>query len=154
MGTPGLGMRMTAGLKALRAYEPSMPNMDALLRDHFAHDRAIVTPELVRARYEASARPGEPENYRAIHTGMTSRENLPFAEDWIRALDVPALLVHGRDDRVVVPEVAWTMAGLLPDAELHLYPRCGHWTQLEHAEAFNRLVGDFLAWKTPTGERV
>jgi pimeloyl-ACP methyl ester carboxylesterase len=32
----------------------------------------------------------------------------------------------------------------LPDARLHVLPRCGHWAQWEQAEAFNRLVIDFL----------
>ena len=32
----------------------------------------------------------------------------------------------------------------LPDAQLHIFSRCGHWAQWEHAEAFNRLTLDFL----------
>jgi 2-hydroxy-6-oxonona-2,4-dienedioate hydrolase len=27
---------------------------------------------------------------------------------------------------------------------LHIFNRCGHWAQWEHADAFNRLVIDFL----------
>jgi pimeloyl-ACP methyl ester carboxylesterase len=33
---------------------------------------------------------------------------------------------------------------LIPDAERHVFGRCGHWSQIEHADAFNRLVLDFL----------
>jgi pimeloyl-ACP methyl ester carboxylesterase len=33
---------------------------------------------------------------------------------------------------------------LLDDAQLHVFGRCGHWTQIEHPAAFNRLVRDFL----------
>lgn len=145
MGAPGVGMRMTPGLKALRAYEPSLDGMRALLTEHFAVDPRIVTEDLVRARYEASARPGEAENYRAIHAGQMAPENLPLREDWVRALQVPALLVHGREDQVIDARIAWTMANLLPDAELHLFPRCGHWAQIECADAFNTLAGDFFA---------
>ena len=32
----------------------------------------------------------------------------------------------------------------LTDVRLHVFGRCGHWTQIEHADAFNRLVLDFL----------
>ena len=32
----------------------------------------------------------------------------------------------------------------LQDAELHVFNKCGHWAQWEHAEKFNRLVIDFL----------
>lgn len=145
MGSPGVGVRMTEGLRALRAYEPSPEAMRDLLRTHFAYDPELVTDDLVRVRYEASARPGEADNYRAIHKGQMSPDNEPFTEELVRGIDVPALLVHGRDDRVLDAELSWRMAGLLPNAELHVFPRCGHWAQLEHAEAFNELVGDFFA---------
>lgn len=40
MGSPGVGMTITEGLKALRAYEPSPDNMRALLTDYFASARS------------------------------------------------------------------------------------------------------------------
>ena len=145
MGAPGIGMRMTPGLKALRAYEPSIEAMRDLLTEHFAYDRSIVSDDMIRRRYEASAIPGEAENYRAIHRGQASPDNPPLTEESVRAIEVPALLVHGRDDQVLDPQIAWTMANLLPDAELHLFPCCGHWAQIEHADGFNQIVGAFLA---------
>mgnify|MGYP001942001814 FL=1 len=33
---------------------------------------------------------------------------------------------------------------LIDDSQLHVFGRCGHWVQIEHAEGFARLVGDFL----------
>jgi 2-hydroxy-6-oxonona-2,4-dienedioate hydrolase len=36
------------------------------------------------------------------------------------------------------------LAGLR-DAELHVFSRCGHWAQWEHADKFNRMVSEFLA---------
>ena len=32
----------------------------------------------------------------------------------------------------------------LQDAQLHVFNRCGHWAQWEHADTFNRMVLDFL----------
>ena len=63
----------------------------------------------------------------------------------MRAVRVPTLLVHGLHDKVVPPEVSWTMVNLLPDADLHVFARCGHWTQIERAAEFNALVGGFLS---------
>ena len=34
---------------------------------------------------------------------------------------------------------------LLPDADLHVFARCGHWTQIERAAEFTALVAGFLA---------
>jgi pimeloyl-ACP methyl ester carboxylesterase len=36
------------------------------------------------------------------------------------------------------------MINTLQDSRLHIFAKCGHWAQWEHAEEFNRLVVDFL----------
>jgi pimeloyl-ACP methyl ester carboxylesterase len=145
MGSPGVGMTVTEGLKALRGYEPSPENMRALLTDYFAVDKSIITDDLVRIRYEASAAPGAHEAYRLMYFDPRhDGSNLGITEEQARAVTVPALLVHGREDKVVPPEVSWTMLGLLPDADLHVFARCGHWTQIERAAEFNALVAGFL----------
>jgi pimeloyl-ACP methyl ester carboxylesterase len=145
MGSPGVGMTITEGLKALRGYEPSADNMRDLLTDYFAVDKSIITDELVRIRYEASAAPGAHEAYRLMYFDPRhDGSSLGITEDQVRAVTVPTLLVHGREDKVVPPEVSWTMVNLLADADLHVFARCGHWTQIERADEFNALVADFL----------
>jgi pimeloyl-ACP methyl ester carboxylesterase len=32
----------------------------------------------------------------------------------------------------------------MENARLHVFPRCGHWAQLEHAREFERISLDFL----------
>jgi 2-hydroxymuconate-semialdehyde hydrolase/2-hydroxy-6-oxo-octa-2,4-dienoate hydrolase len=145
MGAPGVGMTLTDGLAALRAYEPSHDAMRDLLRNYFAVDPAMITDELVAIRYEASIADGAYEAYRAMffdprHTGS----ELGITEDEARAITTPALLVHGREDRVVPMQVSVTMLGLLPNADLHVFSACGHWTQIERAEEFSALVSDYL----------
>ena len=146
MGSPGVGMTVTEGLKALRGYEPSPENMRALLTGYFAVDKSIITDDLVRIRYEASAAPGAHEAYRLMYFDPRhDGSNLAITQEQVRAVTVPTLLVHGREDQVVPPEVSWTMVNLLPDADLHLFAPCGHWTQIERAAEFNALVGGFLS---------
>jgi pimeloyl-ACP methyl ester carboxylesterase len=145
MGAPGVGMTLTDGLAALRAYEPSHDAMRDLLRNYFAVDPAMITDELVAIRYEASIADGAYEAYRAMffdprHTGS----QLGITEDEARAIATPALLVHGREDRVVPMQVSVTMLGLLPNADLHVFSACGHWTQIERADEFSALVADYL----------
>ena len=37
-----------------------------------------------------------------------------------------------------------TLLELLPDAQLHVFNKCGHWTQIEQADRFVQLVTNFL----------
>jgi len=146
MGAPGVGMTFTDGLRALREYEPSEENMRQLLLRYFAVDPAIITDDLVRNRYAASVAPGAFEAYRDMffsprHAGS----ELGITEEQVKAVPTRTLLVHGREDKVVPVEVAWNMVRLLPDADLAVFARCGHWTQIERADDFNTLVGNFLA---------
>ena len=63
----------------------------------------------------------------------------------IRALPHETLVLHGREDQVIPLSNSLTLAQWLPNVQLHVFGHCGHWTQIEHADRFNRLVGDFLA---------
>jgi len=146
MGAPGVGMTLTEGLAALRAYQPSHDAMRDLLRNYFAVDPTMITDDLVAIRYEASVADGAYEEYRAMffdprHAGS----ELGITEEQVRAIDTPALLVHGREDKVVPMQVSVTMLGLLPNADLHVFSACGHWTQIERADEFSALVADYLA---------
>lgn len=146
MGSPGVGMTLTDGLKALRGYEPSPDAMRDLLRGYFAVDPSLISDELVQIRYEASAAPGAHEAYRLMffHPDHAGSE-LAITEEQVRAVARPTLLVHGREDRIVPVDVALTMLRLLPDADLHVFARCGHWTQIERSRDFNEVVAQFLA---------
>jgi pimeloyl-ACP methyl ester carboxylesterase len=146
MGAPGVGMTLTDGLAALRAYQPSQDAMRDLLRNYFAVDPTMITDDLVAIRYEASIADGAYEAYRAMffdprHAGS----DLGVTEDEVRAIATQALLVHGREDKVVPMQVSVTMLGLLPKADLHVFSACGHWTQIERADEFSALVADYLA---------
>jgi pimeloyl-ACP methyl ester carboxylesterase len=143
MGSPGVGMTITEGLKALRGYQPSPENMRALLLDYFAVDKSIITDDLVKIRYEASVETFDA--YRAMFFDPRHAGNdLAITEEQVRSIRTPTLLVHGREDKVVPAAVSWTMVNLLPDADLHVFARCGHWTQIERAAEFTELVAGFL----------
>lgn len=146
MGAPGIGMRPTDGLAAVRNYEPSPENMRTLLTTYFAYDPSIIGDDLVAARYEASVAGDAHETYRSMffdprHSG----NDIELDADAVRAITTPTLIVHGMHDKVIPVDVGWTMAGLIPDADLHVFARCGHWTQIERADEFSHVVGGFLA---------
>ena len=145
MGSAGLVWPITPGLEAVWGYQPSLAAMRGLL-DLFAYDRALVSDELAELRYRASVHPGFQESFGAMFPAprQAALEALASDEAAIAALPHPALILHGREDRIIPPEASLRLFQLLPNAELHLFGRCGHWTQIEHAERFNRLVADFL----------
>ena len=48
-------------------------------------------------------------------------------------LDIPALIIHGRDDRTMPLETSLQILAALPNSRMLIFNRCGHWAQLEHA---------------------
>lgn len=145
MGSAGLRFPITEGLEAVWGYEPSLENMRALL-DIFAFDRGLVNDELARLRYQASIQPGFQEAFSAMFPAPRQRwvDALASDETDLRALPHETLLVHGREDRVIPLDSSVQLSRLIPRAQLHVFGRCGHWTQIEQAARFVRLVGDFL----------
>lgn len=146
MGAVGVEFPITEGLDAVWGYEPSEAAMERIM-DWFAFDRGLITPELIRARYEASVRPGHHESYSAMFPAPRQRHVDAMATpiERIRTLPHRTLIVHGRDDRVIPPDNAIALHRAIADSELHMFGRCGHWTQIEKRERFNRLVVDFLS---------
>ncbi len=146
MGSVGVPFPITPGLDAVWGYEPSLAAMRELL-DIFAFDRSLVNDELAHLRYEASIRPGFQKSFSAMFPAPRQRwvDALASREQDIRRLPHETLVIHGREDRVIPLTNAYTLADWIPRAQLHVYGHCGHWTQIEHAARFARLVGDFLA---------
>jgi 2-hydroxymuconate-semialdehyde hydrolase len=145
MGSVGVPFPITDGLDAVWGYTPSIANMAAIMRI-FAYNQALVGEDLVRMRYEASSRPGIQESYAAMFPAPRQRwvEAMAHPEAAIRSIAHPTLLVHGRDDRVIPLEASLTLNQWIDNSQLHIFGRCGHWTQIEHAAAFCQLATNFL----------
>lgn len=146
MGSVGVSFPITPGLDAVWGYTPSFENMRRIM-DVFAHDRGLVNDELAKLRYEASIRPGFQESFAAMFPAPRQRsvDALASPEAAIRALPHSTLLIHGRDDQVIPMSTSLTLSQWITDSQLHVFGRCGHWTQIEHTERFVRLIGDFFA---------
>jgi 2-hydroxymuconate-semialdehyde hydrolase len=145
MGSAGLTFPITAALDDVWGYQPSVQDMRRML-DLFAFDRTLVNDELAELRYHASVRPGVQEAYSAMFPAPRQRwvDALATPEDEIAALPHETLVVHGREDHVIPVDASLRLFQLVPHAQLHLFGECGHWTQIEHAAAFNLLVANFL----------
>ncbi|MBM2821961.1 MAG: alpha/beta fold hydrolase [Thermoleophilia bacterium] len=67
------------------------------------------------------------------------------AWDRLPGLELRTLVLHGTADVVVDPRNADLLVARIPDAELELFPGCGHLLYWERPEAFVARVGEFLA---------
>ena len=148
MGSVGIPFQITPALDAVWGYEPSPQTMRSLL-DLFAFDRSLATDELAELRYRASIQPGFQEAFAAMFPAPRQRWVDGLASEYadIMALPHDTLIIHGRDDQVIPPDNALRLNHLISRSQAHIFGRCGHWVQIEHAARFNRLVGDFLAEK-------
>ncbi len=122
--------------------EPSMENLRNML-DVFVYDSSKLTEELITLRHEAIlANPHHLENFLESHKlakGVMGDYSADLAN-----IPNPTLITWGRDDRFVPVDWGLKMLQLMPDSRLHVFSQCGHWAQWEHADAFNRMVVDFL----------
>lgn len=98
----------------------------------------LASPELIRGRMEAAhANFPEIEGDGVINIGGVSEQ--------VGSITAKTLIVWGREDRFLPLEMfAMLWLAAIPQAELHVFSRCGHWVQFERRDSFNQLVGNFL----------
>ncbi len=146
MGSAGLPFTLTEGLDRVWGYTPSIDNMRGLL-DLFAFDRSRVTDDLARMRYEASVRPGIQEAFAQMFPAPRQNGVNGLASDAAatKALPHTTLIVHGREDKVIPLATSYELFSMIQKAQIHVFGQCGHWTQIEHAARFNKLICDFFA---------
>lgn len=146
MGSLGVPIAITPALDAVWGYRPDLAEMRRII-GLFAWDQGYARDEdLVRLRYETSLEPSVREPYEAMFRAprQAAVDAAVVPEEALRALAQPVLLVHGQADRVVPIETSMRLAELLPNARLAIFPRCGHWVQIERRIEFPELVAAFL----------
>jgi pimeloyl-ACP methyl ester carboxylesterase len=128
---------------------PSRKGMVGLWRK-IVYDPSVITGELLDLTYDLATLPGA---RRALLSTLRAgigfrgqRDKLTKALlEKIGTIAVPALIIWGRQDRILPVAHAEICRRRLPDSELHLFDNCGHMPQIEHPDEFNRLTLEFLA---------
>jgi 4,5:9,10-diseco-3-hydroxy-5,9,17-trioxoandrosta-1(10),2-diene-4-oate hydrolase len=156
MGPGGIGTTRsvpTAGLKILLSYYggdgPSRAKLEHFIRSYLVYDGASVPDDLIDLRYAASIdpdlvanpplqRPSGPMALRTLWRMDLTRDSR------LKHLQTPTLVLWGRDDKVNRPSGGPMLVNLMPNAELVMTSRTGHWMQWERAELFNQIVSEFL----------
>ena len=119
---------------------PTREKMRRLI-ETLVYDASFLTDEVLEARYRSSAEPAMVDLWTNHHP---PREEIA---DRLHRIAAPTLLVWGSEDRFSPLDSGLIELKLLRSAELHVFPKCGHWAQVERADAFNTLAAEFLSRK-------
>ena len=141
----GAGDGPTEGLKVLAQgyHDPTPENMKRLV-EIMTFSPEFATDDLAKLRADAAT--GRPDHLANWITGQAGGGPVRTvaSPEQIASITAPALLIHGRDDRVVHFEHSLRLVSMIRNSRLVLLNQCGHWAQIEHAAEFNRLVADFV----------
>jgi 2-hydroxy-6-oxonona-2,4-dienedioate hydrolase len=134
----------TEGIKLLQALyrEPTLDNLKRML-NVFVFDTSTLTEELMQTRLaNMLARRDHLENF--VKSLSANPKQFPDVGHRLSEISAQALVIWGRDDRFVPMDVGLRLVWGMPNADLHVFGRCGHWAQWEHAAKFNQMVLEFL----------
>ncbi|VVD62348.1 2-hydroxy-6-oxo-6-phenylhexa-2,4-dienoate hydrolase [Pandoraea communis] len=134
----------TEGIKLLNGLykEPTIENLKRMM-NVFVFDASAITGDLMQARLDNILASREHlENF--VKSLAANPKQFTDYGARLGEIAAPTLIVWGREDRFVPMDVGLRLLAGLPNAQLHVFNRCGHWVQWEHADAFNRMVLDFL----------
>ena len=134
----------TEGIKLIGALyrEPTIENLKKMM-NVFVFDTSSLTEALYQARLDNMLnRRDHLENF--VKSTAANPKQFPDYGARLGEIASPALIIWGRDDRFVPMDVGLRLLWGMQNAEMHIFNRCGHWAQWEHADKFNRMVLDFL----------
>ena len=153
MGPGGIGTTRglpTAGLKSLLGYYggdgPSLDKLRTFIRSYLVYDGDAVPESLIQTRYESSTDPevvANPPLQRP--SGLRTLWRMDFTRDRrLSTLETPTLVLWGRDDKVNKPSGAAMLGERMPNADVLVTAKTGHWVQWERADFFNAVTTAFL----------
>jgi 2-hydroxy-6-oxonona-2,4-dienedioate hydrolase len=134
----------TEGIKLIQALyrDPTIENLKRMMAV-FVHDASTMTEALFKARLDnILARRDHLENF--VKSIAANPKQFPDYGHRLGEIKAQTLIIWGRDDRFVPFDVGLRVLWGIPNADMTIFSRCGHWAQWEHAEKFNRMVGEFL----------
>ena len=98
------------------------------------------TPDVRDELVEMSVRVG-PKIYVRQSRALAAREDLRLV---LPRVNVPVVIVVGKEDRLTPPRLAQEMHGLIPSSTLYLLHGCGHLPPIEKPEALATILKSWL----------
>lgn len=137
------------------AEEPSRERLRRWISS-MVYDQQLVTDALVEARWSHATEPATLEVMRRQYSRAALLPSFRPSSDaptpyWanLHKIQAETLLTWGRDDRVSPLDMALLPMRTIPRAELHVFPRCGHWVMIEQKDAWESAVLAFLTRASP-----
>jgi pimeloyl-ACP methyl ester carboxylesterase len=120
--------------------EGSKAVADQMLPKMLAKDAATQRPEQAKAlrRIMESCPP------KTIENALAAMRDRPDRSGELASIRVPTLVIVGDGDAITPPDVAESMAGKIPGADLVTIRGAGHMTPMEQPEQVNRALRTFL----------
>lgn len=134
----------TEGIKLVQTLyaDPTIENLRRMM-NVFVFDPGDLTEDLFAARLEnLLARRDHLENF--VKSSAANPRQFPDVGHRLGEIAAETLIIWGRNDRFVPLDVGLRLVAGIPNSELHVFNKCGHWAQWEHHVKFNRMVIDFL----------
>lgn len=122
-------------------YQNNPPERGMLRRllNAIVHDPALVDEALVSSMLKWAV--DEPQHAAA----WLQSESVPSGKlDHLKHISAPIRIIHGRFDRMVPVEGAIRLMNYLPNPDLVVLNKCGHWPAFERPLEFSRQVIQFL----------
>ena len=130
---PSEGLRRMATFHAGEG--PTMEKLKGVI-ELLVFDPSAITEDLLAERLKSASVPQT--------VNIFTRPPMELWRENLGSLQHKVLIIWGREDRVLPLDGSLVLLKTLPNAQLHVFPKCGHWAQWEKADEFNTLVGDFL----------
>ncbi|PAE40823.1 alpha/beta fold hydrolase [Bacillus sp. 7884-1] len=112
----------------------------------FLYDKSILEDKLekiVSERLELFLRPDVRKSYEE-NFSKSHLSDMLVPPSALKEMNHEILLIHGHQDRFVPLQSSLYVMDYLPNAQLHIFKRCGHWAQVEQKERFLKLTLDFF----------
>ena len=143
MGSAGLVTAISPSLQTILHYNFTREGMVAIVRA-LTNDQFPVDDELVDYRMKNALDPDARRAYGATMKIIKEQGGLAYEESFVARVQVPTLIVNGKQDKIVSLDLARRFLDLIPRSWGYFIPQCGHWAMIEHPGDFGSATLNFI----------
>lgn len=128
-------------IQAMGSGTATLDQIAAGFADRVVHSSRVNDSDLLRLLADMAKAVGSEGFARQQQAAMGRPDN----RELLKELQVPAVVLCGREDQITPLALSQEMASLLPDAELVIVETAGHMTTLEQPDAVKAALAAWLS---------